>query len=1816
MQQPKHLARQLFVISLLFVTGYLILSACLWKQTAPQSSAKHDGSSDKAIQTGQEEFATSSASAFLPALAKPDQATRAQIIQTIARQPLSFEANHGQADSQVKFIARGPSYGLLLMKTEAAIELRNEERGEDQTISSSNINNPHSAFRIPQSATLRMKLVGANSAAEVTGLDERPGKSNYLIGNDSSKWQTDVPSYARVEYDEIYPGVNLVYYGNQRQLEYDFVVSPGANPNLIKLSFTGAQHIRIDRSGDLILHTASGELRQHVPLIYQEANGTRQEIAGRYVLLKSQVPSPKSQVSYTVGFQIDDYDASLPLVIDPVLVYSTYLGGGSSDFGSSIAVDSAGNVYVAGTTNSTNFPTKTPYQSAIAVPSDVFITKLNSTGTTIIYSTYLGGNDIDTGDGITVDASGNAYVVGKSHSTDFPTTTGALATTYRGGDFDAFVTKLNPQGNGLVYSTYLGGAANDSAIGIAVDASGNAYVTGGTKSSDFPTTASAYLSSQASDTDAYLAKLNPSGSALLYSSYLGGSGTDRGSSVALDSSGNAYVVGYSNSADFPTQNAFQPALSGSFDAFIAKFNPNANGSASLVYSSYLGGTSDDKGYGIALDSSGNAYLTGQTASNNFPVANALQTTFGGVFDAFVAKISPAGTLVYATYLGGSGDDRGTGIAVNSSNNVYVTGFTSSTNFPTVNPLQSSNGGGADTFIAKLNAAGTALIYSTYLGGSGNENLSGNITFSGSLALDAASNAYVTGFTSSSNFPTVNPIQGYGGSVDAFALKIVDTSNPADYTLTAAPATQTVAPGSNTSYTVTITPSGGFTGNVNLSASGLPTGASASFNPTPVNITDASAKMSTMTITTSASTPVGTYPITITATSSSLQHTAIVSLRVQSNTSADLSLVNTASPNPADVGTSVSYRIIVTNNGPASATSVSVTDTLPASVTSVTSSTTQGTCVGTGPVTCSIGTLANGASATVTINATPTAQGQLSNTASTTANEADPDTSNNSATATTLVEAPASPVLTDQNLSVKTIINGLDQPTSMTFIGANEFLILEKATGKVQHVFNGRLLAPAVDLAVNNASERGLLGIALHPNFPTTPYVYLYWTESSTGIDTSNIDEVPLLGNRVDRFIWNGTTLALDRNLIHLRALQQDAGQSSRGNHNGGILRFGPDGKLYIVIGDNGRRGLLQNVTNGGTIPDDQFGGPEPDNAHLTGVILRLNDDGTTPSDNPFFNASTSLTGEAAANIKKIFAYGVRNSFGMAFDPIASNLWNEENGDDAFDEINRVTAGSNNGWVQIMGPSGRIADYKAIESTYGAGNLQQLRWSPTLIADTPALGLSRLYMLPGAHYAEPEFSWKYAVAPSTIGFVKGNALGSQFNGDLFVGASRTTLYNGYLFRFKLSSDRLTVAPTDPRLQDKVADNLDKFDITESETLLIGKNFGITTDIETGPDGNLYIVSLSNGAVYQIFASNTLQLSSASYSVNEGSGNAVITVTRTGNTSGAVSVNYATSDTLPISNNCQDKLGIASARCDYATTIGTLQFAAGETSKTISIPIVDDALVEGNETFSLTLSNPQGATLGITSSATITIQDNDTLPSTSNPIDAVPFFVHQHYIDFLSREPDPAGFAGWQNTLNNCPASGIDANGNHCDRIEVSSDFFRSEEFQTRGYFIYRFYSAVGRIPHYAEFMPDFARVSGFLTAQQLEDNKVAFIADFMSRTDFQTKYGSLSDPTAYVNALLNTVGLPNHPTKQTWITALTNGTMTRAQVLRALVESAEVYQKYYNEAFVIMQYFGYLRRDADASYLQWIQTMNNANGNYRTLVNGFLNSIEYRQRFGP
>ena len=653
--------------------------------------------------------------------------------------PLSFEANEGQTDRQVKFLSRGAGYGLFLTSTEAVLSLK---AGTGRPAKKESVR-PISLTQKPlfqKSAVLRMRLERANSNAKVSGIDELAGKSNYFIGKDPAKWRRNIPTFSRVKYQQVYPGVDVVYYGNQRQLEYDFVLAPGADPQQIELSFDGAKRLRLDADGDLIVSIAGGEVIEHKPVIYQDISGIRQRVTGGYALRNG----------HTVGLKLARYDDHRSLTIDPSLVYSTYLGGGLEDHGNGVTLDSSGNAYLTGGTQSSNFPTTAgALQTTYGGDNEnAFVSKLNSSGSALIYSTYLGGSGIsrlDAGAAIALDSSGNAYVTGSTNSSDFPTTSGAFQTTCCG----AFVSKLNSSGSALIYSTYLDNAGGS---GIALDSSGNAYVTG-SAGSGFPTTAGALQTTLSGSTNAFVSKVNSSGSGLIYSTYLGGNIADAGAGIALDSSSDAYVTGVTKSSNFPTTaGAFQTTLGGPqfnnmvANAFVSELNSSG---AALVYSTYLGGSSDDEGDGIALDSSGDAYVTGSTDSANFPTtAGVFQSAISGNQNAFVSKLNSSGAaLVYSTYLGGSSDDGGIGIALDSSGDAYVTGYTDSSNFPaTPGAFQTTLRGRQNAFVTKLNSSGSALIYSTYLGG--------NIADAGAgIALDSSGNAYVTGYTDSSNFPT-------------------------------------------------------------------------------------------------------------------------------------------------------------------------------------------------------------------------------------------------------------------------------------------------------------------------------------------------------------------------------------------------------------------------------------------------------------------------------------------------------------------------------------------------------------------------------------------------------------------------------------------------------------------------------------------------------------------------------------------------------------------------------------------------------------------------------------------------------------------------------------------------------------------------------------------------------------------------------------------------------------------------------------------------------------------------------------------------------
>ena len=658
--------------------------------------------------------------------------------------PMSFEKNAGQSRSGVDFIARGSGYSVFLTPGEAVLALK-KQRPPDRT-------RDPIAKQEEGGATIRMALVGS-SPARAAGEDELPGKANYFIGNEPAKWHRDVPTFAKVRYPGVFPGIDVVYYGNQGRLEYDFIVSPGADPEAITLAFTGAS-VDIEKGGDLVLAMAGGSASMPRPHIYQEIDGTRRAVSGGYV----------KRADGGIGFAVGPYDTARPLVIDPVLLYSTYLGGSSNDVGSAIAVDPSGNAYITGWTTSSDFPTQQSEQAASGGGNDAFVAKIDPSGSALVYSTYFGGSADDYGAGIAVDASGQAYLAGRTNSSNFPTTPGAYQTTYGGGGGDAFVAKLSSSGSALIYSTYLGRSGYDVGTAIAIDASGRAYVTGHNYLGDFPT-AAAYQTATNGAYDAFISKLNPSGSALVYSTYLGGNGDDNGLGIAVDPLGNAYVTGSTNASDFPMQNPRQGTFGGYYDAFVTKINP---GGSALVYSTYLGGSGIEFGRGIAVDPLGNAYVAGQTGSSNFPTTpGAYQTTYGGNEDAFVAKINSSGSvLVYSTYLGGSGVDAANAIAIDPSGNAYVTGNNYLGGFPTKDALQADyHADSFEAFVAKIAPDG-ALVYSTYLGATGNDLGLG-------IAVDLLGNAYVVGYTQSTDFPTTPGAYQVtnGGIYDAFVAKI-------------------------------------------------------------------------------------------------------------------------------------------------------------------------------------------------------------------------------------------------------------------------------------------------------------------------------------------------------------------------------------------------------------------------------------------------------------------------------------------------------------------------------------------------------------------------------------------------------------------------------------------------------------------------------------------------------------------------------------------------------------------------------------------------------------------------------------------------------------------------------------------------------------------------------------------------------------------------------------------------------------------------------------------------------------------------------------
>lgn len=688
----------------------------------------------------------------LPAAAAP------RAVDFSGRLPVAFEANCGQSNPDVKFIAHGAGRRLLLTADGLMLSPASARSTEG--------NRPE---------PFRLRLLDGNPHAEITGLDRLAGTANYFLGANPRQWHVGVPRFAKVRYNDVYPGIDLVYYGNQRQVECDFIVAAGADPDVIRLAVDrrtpGTVDAQVDAQGDVVFRTADGEVRLRRPSIYQKTDGSQRSIDGGFVI------DARGQIRFQVG----SYDPALPLVIDPILVFSTFMGGSGNEAGTAIGIDPSANVIVAGFTDSTDFPTTNALDATKASGFDTFVVKVDSTGTNLVYATYLGGNKDDFVNALAVDAAGNVYLTGQTSSPNFPTTANAFQSSLQGGT-NAFVVELDSTGTNVVYATYLGGDTTDAAHGIAVDAAGNAFVTGETSSGDFPKTSNAFQDTLNGPTDAFVTELAAGGSNLVYSTYLGGGSNDSGQAIALDASGNAYVTGWTLSSNFPTRHPFQDALDrgasagAGQDAFVTEVGPAGT---NLVYSTYLGGSDIEFGSGIAVDGTGAAHVTGFTRSSNFPkTTKPLQGTLDRgnstilMGDAFVTKFSPDGSsLAYSTYLGSGNVDAGFAIAVDTNGNACVAGTTLSGGFPNVNPVQtgcrSCSDGLRDAFVAKLGSAGTNLVYSTFLGGKGDDACL-------AVAFDVAGSVFLTGFTGSDNFPRAFPVQlRLDGPSDAFITKIAE-----------------------------------------------------------------------------------------------------------------------------------------------------------------------------------------------------------------------------------------------------------------------------------------------------------------------------------------------------------------------------------------------------------------------------------------------------------------------------------------------------------------------------------------------------------------------------------------------------------------------------------------------------------------------------------------------------------------------------------------------------------------------------------------------------------------------------------------------------------------------------------------------------------------------------------------------------------------------------------------------------------------------------------------------------------------------------------
>jgi hypothetical protein len=1461
--------------------------------------------------------------------------------------PLAFEPNQGQADGAVKFLARGRGYGLFLTATETVLVLAPAERRGPLARRPGPVGDV-----VAEPSVVRMRLVGADASAGVTGLAPRPGRSHYFLG-EPERWRRDVPTFARVRYDDVYPGVSLVFYGTERDLEYDFVVSPGADPGVVELAFEGAGGVRLTAEGDLVIATAAGDLRLRRPVIYQEAEDGRRPIEGGYVVDGTRV-----------RFRVAAWDASRPLVIDPVLGYSTYLGGASNDQGLGVAVDALGNAYVTGSTISSDFPiSATAAQPTRHGVTDVFVAKLDPTGTTLLYSTYLGGSGDEAGNAIAVDAGGNAYVTGSTNSNNFPVLNAVQGTTR--GASEAFVTKLDPTGSTLVYSTYLGSNTDDFAFGIALDGAGNAYVTGSTASPTFPNNnAITCLGTKRTGNDAFVVRVAASGAALDYCVFLGGSGDDSGQAIAADSAGNVWLAGTTTSSNLPVVNAFQPLRGGRTDGFVGRLDPAGN----VVYLTYLGGAGDDLALAIAVDALGNAYVTGSTTSTNFPVsASALQPALAGGSDAFVTKLNPTGgALLFSTYLGGGGDDVGNGIALHPTDStVYVTGSTDSIDFPTLSPVQPQLAGGLDAFVTKLTAAGTALVYSTYLGGTGDDAAQ-------AIAVDADGTAYLTGATESPAFPTVTPIQNAAGLLDAFVTQVVD---------------------------------GGI---IQFTASSYQVNENAGSVTIGVQRTGDTSGPATVEFVTSDGTA-----------TAGADYTAVTQTLVfapgQVVTSVLVSIIDDAAP---DGDETVTLTLRNPTGGATLGTRSSITMTILDNESAINFSQAVyqiGEAGGSAPITV---TRSGPAAGIVTV--------QFSTSDGTATAGAD-----YTAVTRTLTFAPG---VRSQTVMVP-IVNDTRADGTQT-VGLN---LSNVSGGNPAAVLGVRSTAV---LNIIDDDRPGTLKFSL-PTFTVNEPATL--TGTTTAVITVQRTGGAASGVTVDYAVTDGTAAAGANYTPTSGTLTFGAGQTSltfpvtihndgraQGDitanlelsnpRGGGVLGAGSAAQLTIVDAARNVAFTATTFTTSESQADATISVRRGGAATGTVTVQYTTADGTAVEGVDYRRASGTLTFAAGSAVQTFKVPLVNNSRVDGVRSVNLSL-NTANGAEIvtpFTATLMIGDDEAGGIIEFAGPvfvvaenagtavisvsrsggaaAGATVQYATsdITATAGAdyttttGSLTFARgetvktFSVPIIDDAIPEGVETVLLSlsapAGGATLGPRASAvlrivddELAIGFSASNYTVGEGAGSAIVTVELTGVNVVPVTVGYAtsngtatagLDYTLTSGTLVFPPggtpttvrtrtfSVPILQDTLAEGTETVNLTLSNPT---------------PIGVAQLVPARSTALLSIIdddQAGTVEFDAPTFTVLENAGTATIRVKRTGGTASGVTVDYATAD------------GSATAGLDYTPTSGRLTFGAGEILKTFTIPIVDDALGEGPETVNLRLSNPGGGgTLGAQVTAVLTINDDE-------------------------------------------------------------------------------------------------------------------------------------------------------------------------------------------------------------------------------------------------